>query len=472
MLRKLLLTSIFFLIAILLFPYNPGFADEKLNMEEFTQEWTLERYTKYFYNRYSTHLDEHGFFYRVPDYGINDWKAPSAAREYMAFSMYYKYRAIDGDREAKEILEDAIYNAYKDISTRPKNTQSFEDAEALFLMIRALDEAGASLKVQGMALGQQTEELEISLPPACAGRAQAGNWKLEIDNFLAWIASYAEAGIKVPDTENRAIISAVHWQYIIDYLGAKGYISLVDRKRYEEMLRDKIDFAIKTNIKDYWYIEGRFDDFTPHYHAVAAYMLMIYSKLTADNRYSHIAEKMYKNLKASSFDNGMIEARLGHRPRGLGAQFYLMAGMLGKVFGDSDYTTYLFYGFGDRFFSDPTYPNRLEYHSTIEGESPCFHDDYSFVDAAELALAVPSLAGFSSHFNMDESNKIGASDQNLPAASKGDNRNTFHFTCQLTIPEIIPHAKFIKKNTGREIIFGEKKFIMGSYGNYSRKVEN
>ncbi|MFH0854476.1 MAG: hypothetical protein V1891_03210 [bacterium] len=477
MCRKLLYAGIICLAVFCVFPYNMGFADEKLNAREFREEWTLERYAKYFYNRYSSHFDKRGFFYMAPDYGVNYWKYPVTAREYLSLAMYYKYRALDGDPKAMEILEDAIYNARREISSRPKNTQSFEDAETFFLMARIIEQIPGIFKNSKLEnLNSEDVKFKKNLTDSSAQMI------VSQDKLLEWIASYAEYGIKAPDTENRAIISAAHWQYIIDYLGAKEYINSVDRKRYSKMLKDKIDFAIKTNIKNYWYIEGRFDDFTPHYHAVSAYMLMVYSKLTGDDKYFYIAKKMYKNLKMSSFDNGMVEAQLGHRPRGLGAQFYLMAGLLGKSVGDSDYTTYLFYGFGDRFFSDPNYPNRLEYHSTVEGEEPYFHDDYSFADKAEFALAIPSLAGFSTATieaagiflsqaedgdkTYDDNFKIGVFDKNLTSSIHQD--DMFKFTYKLFIPKVISQKKFIQKNTGREIIFGEKKIILGSFGNYSR----
>src|SRR4030043_574972 len=174
--RKLLIIAILCLIAFLIFPYRPGFADEKLNLKEFREEWTVERYTKYFYNRYSAHFDKHGLFYMVPDYGINYWKAPKTAREHMALAIYYKYRAKDGDLKALEILENALSMARREISSRPKNTQSFEDAEAIFLMVRVIDEV----------------ESRTPPPPAGAGGRSAG--------LLQWISEYAEYGLKVPDT--------------------------------------------------------------------------------------------------------------------------------------------------------------------------------------------------------------------------------------------------------------------------------
>lgn len=408
--KKLIPILFFFITVSFLFPFALSFADETLNLKEFKEEWTLERYTKYFYNRYSTHFDKSGFFYMTSDYGIKNWKAPASAREYISLAAYYSYRAKEGDYTAKDIIKSAVFSAKNELSRRPLNTQSFEDAEAIFLIARDLH----------------------NFPELFS--------KEEKYSILEWMAKCAESGIKAPDTENRAIISGAHWQYIIDYLSSEGEISALDKKRYGKMIKDKIDFAIKTNItKEKWYIEGRYSDFTPHYHAVAAYMLMIYSKLTGYKKYADISYEMYKNIKRISFDNGMVEANLGHRPSGLGAQFYFMAGYLGKAFNDNDYAAYLFYGFGDRFFSDPSHPNRLEYHPTIEGSLPEFNDDYSFVDAAELALSIPSL------------------------------EDKFRFTCFISTPKITPQENFIQANDGREIIFAGRKFILGSYGNWARR---
>lgn len=411
--KKLVPILIFIITTTLLFPRHFGSADESSEALEKFQEWSLERYVEYFYNRYSTHFDKFGLVYKVPEYNITNWKAPVTARENMFLAMYYRYRAQEGDYVGRKIIRQAVFNAKEELDKRPPNTQSFEDAQAIFLLLRVIHD----------------------LPEIFT--EQEREW------LLSWIIKYIEPGIKVPDTENRAIISAVHWQYIIDYLSAKDKINAVDKKRYSKMIKDKIDFAIKTNItKDYWYIEGRFNNFTPHYHAVSAYMLMIYSKLTGEKNYNTVAFKMYENLKRISFDNGMVEARLGHRPLGLGAQFYLMVGILGKSFNDNDYGAYLFYGSGDRFFSDPDHPNRLEYHSTLEESDSQFHDDYSFTDAAELALAVPSL-----------------------------DADVLNFVPRIAIPKIIQDSNFIKKNTGREIIFKNYRLISGSYGNWSRITE-
>jgi len=428
--KKFINLIIIFLACLFLFPTHLGLADEP---NQLRAVWTLEKYAAYFYNRYSTHFDENGFFYMAPEYGITEWKAPQTAREHISLAMYYKYRAEDGDYIARDVFKNAIKNAKAELSKRPLITQSFEDAEALFLLVRLLEAGGGvfSSPLQRGRLGGGARNRTTPYP--LLG---------EEGGTLDWIVEYVDKGIRVADTENRAIISAAHWQYIVDYLHVKGKISHLEAKRHSKMIKNKIDFAVRTNItKDGWYLEGRFNDFTPHYHAVSAYMLMFYSKLTGEKKYYDLAFKMYQNLKKISFDNGMVEASIGHRPVGLGAQFYLMAGMLGKAFNDPDYNVYLFYGFGNRFFSDPSYPNRLEYHSTIEGTLPQFHDDYSFVDAMELALAIPSLRD-----------------------------GIFKFSYNLSAAKIRNGLGFVKANTGREIIFQCKKIILGTNGNWSTRI--
>ena len=142
---------------------------------------------------------------------------------------------------------------------------------------------------------------------------------------------------------------------------------------------------------------------------------------TTIKRISDLAERLYQNLKKITFSNGLVEAQAGPRPVGLGAQFYLMMGALGEAATDIDAAVYFNYAAGsaqkgsalagNRFFSDARYPNRLEYHRTsVEYKRQTYkvwvrkklvtrvkwtplparanyHDDYAFIDAAELGLA-------------------------------------------------------------------------------------
>jgi len=131
--------------------------------------------------------------------------------------------------------------------------------------------------------------------------------------------------------------------------------------------------------------------FNPHYHLITAFAFSSYAEITGDIEFYLMAKKMTKNLRSLTFPNGMLEARIGNRPVGLGAQFYLGAGLLNYKFNFNDYSVYLNYAAGDKFFSDPKYPNRLEYHSTIYNSDPNYHDDISFSNLAELALLTPLI---------------------------------------------------------------------------------
>ncbi len=159
-----------------------------------------------------------------------------------------------------------------------------------------------------------------------------------------------------------------------------------------ELIKVKVDQAIEQSIvEEGWYFENQKRDFSVHYQVISAFMLLVYGDLTQQNNYVELAEKMYYNIKKMSFTNGMVEARIGSRPIGLGTQFYLTMASLGKYFNDDDYRVYLSYASGNRFFSDQQHPDRLEYHSTMKGEIPNYHDDYAFSDIAELGLLFENI---------------------------------------------------------------------------------
>ena len=186
----------FFILISLLFPANSLFALNKSNDEK-----NLDNYLEYFYNRYSLHFDDFGLKYRSPTYGIVDFKNPKTAREWMALASYYKYRAINNDKKASRILRRSIFQVYYELSNRPAYTQSFNDSEALFLMIRIIE----------------------NVPNIIS--------KKERNKILNLINNYLEQGIKANDTENRAIIASAHWQCIVNYLYNKNKIDL-DEKNY------------------------------------------------------------------------------------------------------------------------------------------------------------------------------------------------------------------------------------------------
>jgi len=254
----------------------------------------LDQYLEYFYNRYSQHFDLIGLKYQSPSYGVVGFKAAETAREIMSLAGYYKYRALGGDVVASRILKEAVVESYTKLLYKPASNYSFEDAEAMFLMVQLIE----------------------------------GNFddiKIEEEKVKNLIALKIETGIQANDTENRALVAGVHWQYLADYITSQDQISKVTKEKLDKLIKNKIDFAIKGCIdKDFWYRENKWRSFSPHYQAVSAFMLMNYGHITGQEKYLEIAKKMYYNLKKISFDNGMVEAKLGNRPLGLGAQFYLM----------------------------------------------------------------------------------------------------------------------------------------------------
>jgi hypothetical protein len=152
-------------------------------------------------------------------------------------------------------------------------------------------------------------------------------------------------------------------------------------------------------------------------------MLMTYGEITNQQKYLNIAQQMYNNLRKITLNNGEIPAEIGHRPSALGAQFYLITGLLGYYFNDSNYMDYLSFAEGNNFFQDPDYPHRLEFNS-----NNTFNDDYAFSDIAELGLIIPKLKNIFLYYKI-----------NLPQAEQEFIDNTFYI-----------------KNTGEEIIFNKK----------------
>lgn len=317
---------------------------------------TLESYTANFYNRYSQQFDENGLKYAVPDYGITEFKDATTPRELMSLVSFYRFRAVNGEVKAQAIIRDAI--SQSDVLLAKKTTKnfSFEDAAAQFLIWQMLDEVPLNLSFA------------------------------EIKNYKHKILARAEENLAAPDTENRAVLSAVYWQAIVNQALVEKAMTISNKEKVEKIIKNKIEVVIANCIdQDNWYVEGTPKKLNPHYHLVTAFSLMVYGDLTNNQTYKDLAKKMTENLRTISFAGGMVEARIGNRPVGLGAQFYLGAGLLNWYYGFEDYGTYLSFASGDKFFSDPEYPNRLEYHATRLGEEANFHDDYAFSNLAELA---------------------------------------------------------------------------------------
>lgn len=351
--------KIFTILLLLSLVFQPTLAIAATN----GTETTLNDYLSYFYNRYSKNFDKFGLVYSVPDYGIKKFTKPYYPREIISLASYYKYRAITNDLVAQKILKTGIEKTTRHFNGEFKHAPSFEDAEALVLLV---------------SISQQTPTLFDTTTK---------------DNLNTLIKNQLDPGILAPDTENRAIISAAHWQYLLNYLSENKLIDEANKEYYNQLIKEKIDKAIKESISnDGWYRET---NIVPHYQAVSAFMLLIYGKISNQEEYLNLTKKMYFNLKILSCNNGQVESQIGHRPVGLGAQFYLMMGAMGNFFSDPDYNTYLTYASGNKFFSDPKRPNRLEYHSTTNKligkktiyTAPNYHDDYAFTDVAELIIS-------------------------------------------------------------------------------------
>jgi hypothetical protein len=327
---------------------------------------SLDNYLSYFYGRYSLNFDVHGLVFKTPGYGVTEFRGPQTAREMMSLSMYYKYRALQPDTLARFKIRQAVIDADNALQARPSYSQSFEDAIAQLLMIDAIDT---------IPLLFNTEER---------------------NSIYQDIAGRAEAGLLANDTSNRAALSAAYWQEIFNMLLSKNIISH-DRYDYlSDLAYQKINQVVVTDVTpDGWYREDTPMKFDPHYHVVTAFAFLAYGEFSGHQEFIDLSQKMTANIRSISFSNGMVEAKIGNRPAGLGAQFYLMLGLLSYRFGFSDYNTYFSYAYGDRFFSDSQYPNRLEYHSTVLGTDANYHDDISFSNMGELASSVPGFQGVS-----------------------------------------------------------------------------
>jgi hypothetical protein len=326
----------------------------------------LDTYLKYFYGRYTKNFDSFGLQFTLPIDGTPVVKVPDSPREWMQLASYYRFRAQEGEERGIAVIRSGILSSLHDWQAHPNRKLSFADAIAAFLSIRMVEE------VPGV------------LSPT------------EKDNLQVYISSIIKNAVLTNETENRALIAGAHWQYLVNYLNRSGKLTEQERAAIGVSIKAKIDTALHGCVNaSNWYFEAKRKYVSPHYHAVSAYMLMFYAEQTRQAPYVKIAQAMYKNTKKISFQNGMVESKFDIRPVGLGAQFYLMQGLLGKYANDDDYRVYLTYAKGSKFFSNPLQPNALEYHSTLKGSTPVYYDDYSFVDAAEVGLVISALPGVS-----------------------------------------------------------------------------
>ena len=205
-------------------------------------------------------------------------------------------------------------------------------------------------------------------------------------------------GLSAPDTQNRAALSALYWQYSAQFLHGNQLLTDLELQEVTKKTKAKLERSIEETVSRGDYVYREKDDFSLHYHIVEAYMLLAYGLLTEDKEYIALSKKMADIINTHAAPNGFLYAKDSNRPSGLGAQAYLMAGLMNTYFGNSLYAQKFFrYAFGDTFFKDEHYKNRLVWYDTSRGVDPTRYpytmtappnDDISFVNMSELGLAL------------------------------------------------------------------------------------
>ncbi len=338
-------------------------------------EISLSDYITYFYNKHSAFLDGtyqprlRTWHFDIPYYepGKRWQKTISIPRYHASSAMFYKYRLKDSPY-ARGIVREAILDA----TIRYKNNgsyESFDGAIASFLIVRLL-------------------EYEETLPKE--KRLLQEKEKRKIFNILSERLFH---GLPTKDTENRAALAGVYWRYTGSYLNKQGVLTDQEFIKVKEGAKQKIDQSIKETLtsSDNKYRESGL--FSLHYHIVEAYMLVLYGHLSGEKQYVEKAKVMTEAINKLAKQNGFLDAYIGHRPSGIGAQGYLMAGALNLYFKNKTRAEVFFnYAYGARFFKDSRYQNRLVWYDT-KAANPIFNDDISFANMAELAFVL---------FNKDE----------------------------------------------------------------------
>ncbi|MFA6296329.1 MAG: hypothetical protein WC663_03175 [Patescibacteria group bacterium] len=370
----------------------------------FSQAYNIQDYIKTTYNRYSKHFDKNGWHYNQPNYSIDN-KYPNTAREWSMFASYY-YNRLD-NQKTKIQIKAALNNAILELQARPTITQSFNDSIAHYLIYQ-----------QKNLFSKEEKEI-----------------------YYSQVKESLFARVNINDSENRGIIAGV----LDSYLANKLYFDKqIDRQQYKFLIKrnkQKISKSINQCIDENdWYFEGDQKYFSTHYHVLSAYLLMFYSDYFNNEKYLDLSKKMTSNIRKLTFQNGFIEAKIGMRPIGLGAQTYLMLGILNKRFNHKDYSVYLNY-VKPRFFNDKASPNRLEFHSTMIDTEPNYHDDIGFSLIAEISKNDNKI--INTKFKK-EINRI-----NLKNNSYQDKRFTI-------------------KNNGGIIIINNKEYQLATNGDYSR----
>ena len=334
-----------------------------------SKEIMLDDYLQPFYDRYSRHLDtvydvDKQIWYPDQTYlNLADnyvWNPLKRNREIMSLASIYKYRAQNSALARKKI-EDAILNATFR-SKRLVSDQSFDQAIANFLILRLMQ--------------------QIQNPPLFTENT--------INKILNYMANRLPYGLKAADTENRAALAGVYWNYVSKYFYDNKILTDKEWQEARESIKNKIDLSIEQTLNDdYIYREVNRKYFSLHYHIVEAYMLAAYGKMTNQPQYLDIAKKMTDYANSLAGPRGFLDAHLGNRPEGEGAQAYLMMGILNQLLGNNAKAqAYLTYAQGNRLFRDPKFPDRLAWWNTDLNNPTKFYDDYSFANMAELALVI------------------------------------------------------------------------------------
>ncbi len=329
---------------------------------------SLNDYIAYFYNKESSFLDEtyqttlRTWHFDIPYYEPNKrWmKTNMRPRYQMSSAAFYAYRMQDGSR-ARVLVRNAVLDTTIRYEKQPA-FETFEGAIAAFLTVRLL-------------------EREETLPK----HKQLFNSD-ERKKILGILSKRLFLGLPTKDTENRAALAGAYWYYAGAYLQKHGIINYSEFQKVKERTKAKIDQSIKETLArpDNKYREKGL--FSLHYHIVEAFMLLLYGHLTDKPAYIEKASAMTDVINSLAKEDGFLDAHIGHRPSGIGAQGYLMAGTLNLYFKNKTRAEQFFnYAYGARFFNDPRYPNRLVWYDT-KSSSPIFNDDISFVNMAESTL--------------------------------------------------------------------------------------
>jgi len=335
---------------------------------ETSEPITLEKNIEQIFNKYSYYLDTkysdefETWFFAAPTYEFEQWTLATEPRYLVSFAAFYKYRALADDKEAKTKIANAIRSAIFKQKIKSQKLYSFDGAITNFLIVRMLEQIPDLL----LPTEERTYQMELLYHMPIALRAE--------------------------DTENRAALAGVYWYYVAKYLERNNWE--ISQQIYD-LINQKVEKSIIDSVStDFLYRENSQKNFSLHYHTLEAFLLTVFGDWNKNINYVITGREMTKNIQHLTFKNGLLESALGARPQGSNMQTYLMAGLLSKRFKSGNFNAYLQYLTNNRFFNDSENPGRLSWYSTFEYDKKIYHDDYSFANIAELALASDSFGQF------------------------------------------------------------------------------